>query len=73
MAGLLRDIIFVLLRYSGIPFLLRELMQRRKVTILVYHALPATLARKHFQALRARYHVIGLADSFRARAKGEMR
>jgi peptidoglycan/xylan/chitin deacetylase (PgdA/CDA1 family) len=71
MSGL-RDSIFVLLRYSGIPFLLRELMQRRKIAIVVYHALPAARARKHLQALRARYHIISLADYLRARAKGEM-
>src|SRR6266550_3386783 len=68
----LRDAIFVLLRYSGIPFLLREVIQRRKVTILVYHALPNAWARKHFQALRARYHIIALADYLRARAENKI-
>jgi peptidoglycan/xylan/chitin deacetylase (PgdA/CDA1 family) len=63
--------IFILLRYSGIPFLLRELIQPRKITILVYHSLPGVRARKHFQALRARYHIIALADYLRARAEGE--
>src|SRR5437899_9958663 len=72
MPRLLRDMIFILLRYSGIPFLLRELMQRRKVTILVYHALPEVRARNHFQALRARYHIVALADYLRARAEDEM-
>jgi peptidoglycan/xylan/chitin deacetylase (PgdA/CDA1 family) len=72
MLGLLREMIFVLLRYSGIPFLMRELMQRRKVTILVYHSPSAKQARNHFQALRARYHVIALADYLRARVKDEM-
>lgn len=72
MAGLLRDSIFILLRYSGIPFLLRELMQRRKTTILVYHALPKARARNHFLELRARYHIVALADYLRARAKDEM-
>jgi peptidoglycan/xylan/chitin deacetylase (PgdA/CDA1 family) len=70
MLGLLRDMIFILLRYSGIPFLLRELIQRRKITILVYHSLPGVRARKHFQALRKRYHVIALGDYLRARADG---
>src|SRR3989442_7223914 len=71
-AGLLRDSIFILLRYSGIPFLLRELMQRRKTTILVYHSLPKARARNHFLTLRARYHIIALADYLRARAADEM-
>ena len=64
--------IFILLRYSGIPFLLRELIQRRKITILVYHSVPAMRARKHFQALQTRYHIIALADYLRASADGEM-
>lgn len=72
MPGLLRDSIFILLRYSGIPFLLRELIQRRRITILVYHALPESRAKNHFQALRARYHIIALADYLRARAEDEM-
>jgi peptidoglycan/xylan/chitin deacetylase (PgdA/CDA1 family) len=72
MLKLLREMIFILLRYSGIPFVLRELIQRRKITILVYHALQAARAGKHFQALRARYHVISLADYLRARANREM-
>jgi peptidoglycan/xylan/chitin deacetylase (PgdA/CDA1 family) len=64
--------VFILLRYSGIPFLLREVIQRRKITILIYHSLPAALARKHFQALRARYNVIALSDYLHARADREM-
>jgi peptidoglycan/xylan/chitin deacetylase (PgdA/CDA1 family) len=70
MPEFLRDSIFTLLRYSGMPFLLRELVQRRRITILVYHALPEGRARDHFQALQARYHIIALADYLRARAEG---
>jgi peptidoglycan/xylan/chitin deacetylase (PgdA/CDA1 family) len=72
LSGLLRDSIFIFLRYSGLPFVLRELVQRRKITILVYHALPEGRARDHFQALQARYHIIALADYLRARAEDEM-
>jgi len=67
----LRNAIFILLRYSGIPFVLREVFHRRKVTILVYHALPATRARRHFRALTARYHIIALSDYLHARLEGE--
>ena len=70
MPEFLRDSIFTLLRYSGIPFVLRELVQRRRITILVYHALPEGRARDHFQAMQARYHIIALADYLRARAEG---
>jgi peptidoglycan/xylan/chitin deacetylase (PgdA/CDA1 family) len=64
---LLRGLAFALLRYSGIPFLLREVVQTSKVTILVYHAPPADRARDHFRALAARYNIIRLADYLRAR------
>jgi peptidoglycan/xylan/chitin deacetylase (PgdA/CDA1 family) len=70
---MIRRLVFLILRYSGLPFLLREVVQRGKVTIVVYHALPADRARQHFQALRARYAIIALADYLRARAEGEMR
>ena len=64
----LRSAVFALLRFSGLPFLLRELWQRNKVTIAVYHALPADRAAAHFAALRSRYHVIGLSDFLAARS-----
>src|SRR6266496_918912 len=68
---LFRNFIFALLRYSGIPFLLRETTQRGKVTIVVYHAIPVERAREHFRALRARYRVISLADYLCARTNGD--
>jgi peptidoglycan/xylan/chitin deacetylase (PgdA/CDA1 family) len=70
MRRLLRQIAFSILRYSGIPFLARETVQRGKVTIIVYHALSASRAREHFLALRKRYHVIALGDYLRARTDG---
>jgi peptidoglycan/xylan/chitin deacetylase (PgdA/CDA1 family) len=73
MRRLLRQIAFSVLRYSGIPFLARETVQRGKVTIIVYHALSASRAREHFLALRKRYHVIALGDYLRARMDGKSR
>jgi len=66
-SGGLRRIVFFLLRMSALPFLIRELMQRRRVTILVYHKLPAETADRHFAALRRRYNFISLADYMEAR------
>src|SRR5438128_3127185 len=63
-----RSAVFALLRFAGLPFLIRELWQRRKVTVVVYHALPADLAEVHFRALRRRYNVIALSDFLAARA-----
>lgn len=53
---------------SGVPYLLRELAQRRRVTILVYHKLLPETADCHFKALRRRYNFITLADYVAARA-----
>ena len=53
---------FFLLRVSGLPYLLRELMQRRRVTILVYHKLAPEVADVHFEILRRKYNIVSLAD-----------
>src|SRR5256885_1260512 len=66
-----RRVAFFVLRYSGLPFLLRETLQRSKVTIVVYHALAVQQARVHLRALSARYQVIALADYLRARTNGD--
>ncbi len=58
---LLRSAVFALLRFSGLPFVLREIVQRNKITIVVYHAMPAAVAERHFQALNARYNIIPLS------------
>lgn len=66
----LRRIIFSSLYYTGIPFLLREVVERDKTTIVVFHAPSPDAARGHFEALRKRYNIISLADYLRARIDG---
>jgi peptidoglycan/xylan/chitin deacetylase (PgdA/CDA1 family) len=58
----LRSALLALLRFSGLPFLIREIRQRNKVTIVVYHTLEAARADVHFAALRRRYNVVSLSD-----------
>ena len=69
----LRKIIFSPLYYTGIPFLLREVVERNKTTIVVFHAPSPDAARGHFEALRKRYNIIPLADYVRARIDGRAR
>src|SRR5438094_8287388 len=69
----LRSILFAVLRRSGIPLLVRELIQRRRVTIVVYHAMPVWVAERHLPALKARYHIISLADYLAWRKQGARR
>lgn len=57
-----RQVAFFFLRMSGLPFLTREFLQRRRVTIIVYHRLDPETADHHFSALRRRYNIIGLTD-----------
>ena len=70
--NLLKAICFTLLRFSGLPFLIREAAQRRKVTIVVYHSLPADLAEVHFGILGSRYNIVSLSTYLSARASGSM-
>jgi poly-beta-1,6-N-acetyl-D-glucosamine N-deacetylase len=65
---LLRSAVFTILRFSGLPFLIREIWQRTKVTIVVYHALPAALADAHFSALKRRYNLVALSEFLAARS-----
>jgi len=65
---------FFFLRTSALPFFIREVVQRRRVTILVYHKLPPQTADRHFEALRRRYNIISLADylAYRTDASREL-
>lgn len=47
---------------SALPFLVREFLQRRRVTIIVYHRLDPETADRHFSALHGRYNIVSLAD-----------
>ena len=58
----LKKTAFLLLRMSGLPYFIREVAQRRRVTILVYHKLSPEVADRHFEALRRSYNIISLAD-----------
>ncbi len=53
-------IVFKLLRYSGLPFLFRELIQRNKVTIMMFHDVDKKVAHQSFQYLSRYYNIIPL-------------
>jgi peptidoglycan/xylan/chitin deacetylase (PgdA/CDA1 family) len=58
----MRRILFLLMRLTGIPFLLRELFQRGKVTILCYHDPDPVTAAAHFRLLARHYTIISLRE-----------
>ena len=66
--------IFVkVLRYSGLPLLFREIIQRRKVTIVFFHDPKPEIASRNFRWLANHYNIIGLNQYLSAREKGTTR
>jgi peptidoglycan/xylan/chitin deacetylase (PgdA/CDA1 family) len=63
---MIKRLSFRLLRFSMIPFLIRELIQRKSVTIIAYHTLGPEVAEAHFGALQGRYNFISLRDYIEA-------
>ena len=53
-------LVFKLLRYTGLPFLFRELVQRNKVTILMFHDIDKDVAYQSFRYLTRHYNIISL-------------
>lgn len=51
-----------LLTASGLPFAVRQFLQRRRVTILVFHDPQPTDFSRHLAALARRYSIISLLD-----------
>jgi peptidoglycan/xylan/chitin deacetylase (PgdA/CDA1 family) len=66
-----KAIVFKILRYSGLPFLFRELTQRSKVTIVLFHDLSMEKAEKTLEYLQRHYNIIHLRTFVEAcRASG---
>ncbi|WP_143155882.1 polysaccharide deacetylase family protein [Cyclobacterium lianum] len=61
MKNLVKKLIFLVLRYTGIPFLIREIWQKNKVTILVFHDPSLAAATKAFDFLSRHYNIIPLS------------
>lgn len=65
-----RRAVFALLRWSGLPFLVRRTLQRGRTTIILYHDIDAQTLDLHLTALRPRYHLVSLRDYVVARTHG---
>ncbi len=63
--------IFKILRFSGLPFLFRELIQKKKVTILMFHDINKVTAEKTFSFLKKKYNIIDLNVFIKACRKQE--
>jgi peptidoglycan/xylan/chitin deacetylase (PgdA/CDA1 family) len=67
-----RASLFKGIRLSGVPWLVRETLQRRRVTILVYHDPAAATMAVHLAALRRAYNLVSLRDVVAARRAGRL-
>jgi peptidoglycan/xylan/chitin deacetylase (PgdA/CDA1 family) len=61
-----------LLWLSGVPWLLRHTLQRRRVTILLWHDPSPAAFSRHLSALRRRYNLVALDDAVAAVAAGDL-
>lgn len=55
-------LVYKALRWSGVAWLWREVVQRRRVTFLLFHDMEATVAERNFGYLKQHYNIIGLND-----------
>ena len=60
-----KAVFFKLLRCSGLPLLFREVVQRRRATILLFHDLSKETAAKAFDYLAAKYRLLDLQTFLR--------
>ncbi len=70
---MLRQLIFVILRYSLVPAVIREIFQRNKITIAMYHNIDSALFEKHVAVLIKRYNIISLQDFIKAKEDHKIR
>jgi len=61
------SLLFKILRFSGLPWLFREVLQRRRVTILLFHDISRETAARTFDYLAAKYHLLDLQTFIRKR------
>lgn len=66
----MKKTLYKLGRYSGLPYLFREFIQRNKVTFLLFHDLNPSAAERSFSFLKKKYNIISL-DFYLAAVRGE--
>ena len=64
------SLVYKILRYSGVAWLTREIVQRNKVTFLLFHDMSATDSERNFSYLKRQYNIISLNDYLSAVKNG---
>jgi len=67
---LLREAFCLMLRLTALPFVIYRYAARRRLTIILYHAIDPELFRRHLQFLKKRYHIIKMSDYLEFRSTG---
>ncbi len=67
-----RRLVSFLLRATLIPFLIREIIQKKRVTILYYHDIIPKRADEHFKTLKSKYDIISLKEYIEAKRTGKV-
>jgi peptidoglycan/xylan/chitin deacetylase (PgdA/CDA1 family) len=67
----IRKLAFLALRLTLLPFVLREVFQRKKVTIIVYHTPLVEAFDTHLGFLKRIYNIVPLSVYVEARQKGD--
>ena len=65
----MQKLIFKILRFSGLPFLFREIIQRNRISILLFHDISKNTAMQTFEYLSKNYNIIDLNDFIEASEK----
>jgi poly-beta-1,6-N-acetyl-D-glucosamine N-deacetylase len=68
----LRSLLGRALAYTLVPLLIRETIQRNRVTILVYHDPAEATMLEHLRYLSRRYRIISLRDFIEARCRNDL-
>jgi len=59
-----------MIRLAALPYLVREIGQSKRATIVVYHDIDPVTADRHFTVLKALYNIIPLRDYIKSRQAG---
>src|SRR5262245_52798737 len=68
----MRKLAFAALRLTLLPFIFREVFQRKKVTIIAYHAPTPQVFDEHLGVLTRIYNVVALSLYVEARQTGDL-
>jgi peptidoglycan/xylan/chitin deacetylase (PgdA/CDA1 family) len=66
----LKRVAFLLIRVSMVPLVVRKVVQRSRVTIVLYHNISPAAADAQLRLLRDRYNIISLREYVLAREQG---